>query len=322
MVEQPGRVRIVNNGALEPIPFLDIEGRVGSGGERGLLGLAFHPNYAANGFFYVSFTDLAGNTRVERFAVSPDPSAADVSSAKLILGVGQPFSNHNGGLVAFGPDGMLYIGLGDGGSGGDQLAHGQNTGTLLGSLLRIDVDGGDPYAVPVDNPFIGQAGRDEIWGYGLRNPWRFSFDAVGGALYVADVGQNQWEEVNVVDRDQAGLNYGWNTMEGAHCFGSSTSSEQGLVLPAIEYSHSDGCSVTGGFVYRGSALPQLTGHYFYSDYCDGWLRSFRFSNGSVQDETEWDVGAVGQVLSFGQDRDGELYVLAAAGRVYRISGGN
>ena len=270
----------------------------------------------------MSFTDLAGNTRVERFAVSPDSSAADVSSAKLILGVGQPFSNHNGGLVAFGPDGMLYIGLGDGGSGGDPLAHGQNTGTLLGSLLRIDVDGGDPYAVPVDNPFIGQAARDEIWGYGLRNPWRFSFDAVGGALYVADVGQNQWEEVNVVDRDQAGLNYGWNTMEGAHCFGSSTCSEQGLVLPAIEYSHSDGCSVTGGFVYRGSALPQLTGHYFYSDYCDGWLRSFRFSNGSIQDETEWDVGAVGQVLSFGQDRDGELYVLAAAGRVYRISGGN
>jgi len=317
VLEQPGRIRIIADGQLLATPFLDIVARVGSGGERGLLGLAFHPSHASNGYFFVYFTDRQGNTRIERFSVSGNPDVADAQSAQLVLAVDQPFGNHNGGQVSFGPDGKLYIALGDGGSGGDPQGHGQNRATLLGSLLRLDVDAGQPYVIPADNPFVADAGmRGEIWAYGLRNPWRFAFDRTTGRLYIADVGQNAWEEINVAPASQAGINYGWNIMEGMHCFGAGCN-DDGLMLPAVEYGHADGCSVTGGYVYRGTRIPEIAGHYFYSDYCGGWLRSFRFEDGRATEPTDWQIDA-GSVLSFGEDASGELYVLTANGSVYRI----
>ncbi len=320
VVEQGGRIRVVENGTLLPTPFLDISDRVSSGGERGLLGLAFHPSYAANGYFYVDYTDRGGDTRIERFRVGADRNRADPASAKLILRVAQPFANHNGGQVAFGPDGKLYVGMGDGGSGGDPQGHGQDRATLLGDILRIDVDAGDPYAIPGDNPYAGQsASRNEIWASGVRNPWRFSFDREAGLLYVADVGQSALEEINVVPAGSAGLNYGWNVMEGSRCYGPAQGcSRTGLVVPVLEYDHSEGCSVTGGYVYRGSRIPALRGHYFYADYCRGWIRSFRHQGGQALDRREWAVGDVDSVLSFGEDAAGELYVLSTNGRVYRI----
>lgn len=256
VVEQGGLIKIIKNGQVLATPFLDITSRVSSGGERGLLSVAFHPSYATNGFFYVNFTDPAGNTRVERFAVSSNPDIANASSSKFILGVAQPFANHNGGLNVFGPDGMLYIGLGDGGSGGDPLGNGQKLSTLLGKILRIDIDHGDPYAIPSNNPFVGRAGAlGEIWAFGLRNPWRFAFDKLGGLLYVADVGQDRFEEVDVVASNTAGVNYGWNIMEGSTCFVTTSCDQTGLELPALVYDHSNGaCAITGGYVYRGSVI--------------------------------------------------------------------
>jgi glucose/arabinose dehydrogenase len=323
VVEQPGRVRIIRAGALLPEPFLDISANVSGSGERGLLSIAFHPRYATNGYFYVNYTDLAGDTRIERYSVSgTNPDAADATSAQLVLFVAQPYPNHNGGLLVFGPDGMLYVGLGDGGSGGDPHNNGQSTATLLGKLLRLDVDGGTPYTIPADNPFVGQpAARREIWALGLRNPWRFSFDHVSGLLYVADVGQNRWEEINVVAANRPGVNYGWRVLEANECFGASTCDSHGLERPALDYAHSDGaCSVTGGAVYRGTRIPAIVGHYFYSDYCAGFLRSFRYEDGQAVDRREWGVGALGRVLSFGEDLAGELYVLSEDGRVYRLEG--
>ncbi|MDT8341088.1 MAG: PQQ-dependent sugar dehydrogenase, partial [Longimicrobiales bacterium] len=324
VVEQPGRIRVVRDGQLLATPFLDLSGRISSGGERGLLGLAFHPEFAQNGRFFVSFTDPAGNSRIEAFTVSGDPDRADAASAREVLTVGQPFSNHNGGQISFGPDGFLYVALGDGGGAGDPLENGQNPETLLGALLRIDVDvdGAEPFTIPPDNPFVGGAGADEIWAWGLRNPWRFAFDAVDGLLYIADVGQNSREEVNVVPAEAAGLNYGWNVTEGSTCFGASGCATEGFTLPAVEYDHSQGCSVTGGFVYRGAAIPEVAGHYFYSDFCSGFLRSFRFSEGAVAEERSWSVGALGQVLSFGTDAEGELYILSADGQVRRVTKGS
>jgi glucose/arabinose dehydrogenase len=321
VVEQGGRIRIIDNGQVLGGSFLDISAGISSGGERGLLSLAFHPDYGTNGYFYVNYTDQSGDTRVERYTVSGNANVADAQSAKLVLTVAQPFGNHNGGLVTFGPDGMLYIGMGDGGDAGDPGNDGQNRNTLLGALLRIDVDGGDPYAIPPDNPFVGQGGaRGEIWAYGLRNPWRYSFDAVGGTLYIADVGQNAWEEVNAVASTQAGVNYGWRLMEGAHCFNPSTNCDQtGLELPVLEYPHSQGCSVTGGYVYRGSAIAGLGGHYFYGDYCAGSIRSFRLENGEATAEKTWEVGSIGQIFSFGVDASNELYVLTSQGTVYRFN---
>lgn len=320
VVEQRGTVRIVSGGQLLPTPFLDLSGVVSSGGERGLLSLAFHPEFATNGRLFVDYTDASGNTRVVGYRVSAsDPNRADPTSGDTILAVQQPYSNHNGGLVTFGPDGMLYVGLGDGGSGGDPLGNGQDLSTVLGSILRLDVDAGSPYAIPPDNPFVGQAGsRGEIWAYGLRNPWRFAFDPDAGLLYIADVGQSLWEEVDVERADEGGLNYGWNTMEGSHCYDAPSCDRTGLTLPVLEYGHDQGCSITGGMVYRGAAMPQLRGTYFYSDYCGGWLRSFRYVGGSVTDARSWDVGDLGQVLSFGKDSQGELYVLSASGTVYRL----
>jgi glucose/arabinose dehydrogenase len=245
---------------------------------------------------------------------------ADPTSAKTVLSVEQPFSNHNGGLITFGPDGMLYVGLGDGGSGGDPLNSGQDVGTLLGSILRIDVNAGDPYAIPADNPFVNDpAARDEIWAYGLRNPWRFAFDREADVLFVADVGQNSWEEVNAVPASAGALNFGWRLMEGNHCFNPPSCSPNGLVRPVVEYDHDDGCSITGGFVYRGAAIPSIRGHYFYSDFCSGWLRSFAIAGGQATDHTDWDVGRVGNVVSFGEDATGELYVVVQDGRVLRLA---
>ena len=320
VVEQTGRIRVVENGALLPTPFLDLRSRVSSGGERGLLSVAFHPRYAENGFFFVDFTDTRGDTRVERFRVSADRNRADPASANLVLAVEQPYSNHNGGQIAFGPDGMLYIGMGDGGSGGDPHGHGQDTATLLGDLLRIDVDGGDPYAIPPGNPFAGAAaGRDEIWATGLRNPWRFSFDRETGLLYVADVGQNAWEEINVAPAGEGGLNYGWNVMEASRCYRPGCRTD-GLTLPVLEYAHEGGaCSVTGGHVYRGDAIPAIRGHYFYADYCAGWVRSFRHAVGQAADRRSWALGDVGSVTSFGEDGAGELYLTSTNGRVYRFA---
>jgi glucose/arabinose dehydrogenase len=320
IVEKTGRIRIVKDGELLPTPFLDISANVSTGSEQGLLSMAFHPDYASNGFFYVDYTDTNGDTRVIRYTVSAgNPDVSDPGSAKTLLMVEQPFANHNGGLVLFGRDGMLYIGLGDGGSGGDPFGNGQSLGTLLGKILRIDVDAGDPYAIPPDNPFVGREGaRGEIWAYGLRNPWRFSFDAATDRLYVADVGEGVWEEVDIVPARQGGQNYGWNTMEGKHCFDSSSCDQTGLTLPVLEYSHSDGCSITGGNVYRGSLAPALAGQYFYSDFCSGFLRSFTFDGNTVTSETTWDVGDIGNVQSFGEDAAGELYILSANGTVYRV----
>ena len=319
IVEQPGRIRIVQNGQLLPTPFLDIVSRVGSGGERGMLSVAFHPQYAGNGFLYVYFTATNGEIRVERFTASGN--TANPSTAKLILAVPHPRGNHNGGLAMFGPDGMLYLGLGDGGGGGDPDANGQNQNTLLGALLRIDVNSGDPYSIPAGNPFVGRNdARPEIWATGLRNPWRFAFDRSAGNLYVADVGQGELEEVNVVAATRAGVNYGWNIMEGSSCYNASSCNRQGLELPVLEYRHlGNACSVTGGFVYRGSAIPEIAGHYFYGDYCAGFVKSFRFQGGAATDERTWELGNIGNITSFGQDASGELYITSGNGTVYRIT---
>lgn len=323
IVEQPGRIRIVRDGQLLDAPFLDLTAQVESGGERGLLSVAFHPDFASNGHVYVDYTEAGtGDTRVERYTVSAaDPDSADPTSGKLILEVAQPASNHNGGQLEFGPDGMLFVGLGDGGGAGDPNGNGQDPSTLLGSLLRLDVDGGDPYGIPSDNPFVGDpGGRDEIWAWGLRNPWRYAFDPVDGVLYVADVGQSAWEEVNAVDADQGGVNYGWNVLEGESCYEPPDGCDRtGLTVPVLVYANDDAtCSVTGGRVYRGEVLPGLRGHYFYGDFCAGWVRSFRLSGGDVTEEREWPLGDLGRILSFGEDADGELYVLSTDGNVYRL----
>ncbi len=324
IVEQLGRIRIVQNGVLRDTTFLDITSRITSGGEQGLLSVAFHPNYATNGYFYVDYTDLNGDTRVERYKVSADSNVADTASHHLILFVAQPYANHNGGLVMFGPDGMLYIGMGDGGSGGDPENRAQNTDSLLGKLLRIDVNGGDPYVNPPNNPYAGGGGRGEIWAIGLRNPWRYAFDRTAGLLYIADVGQDAWEEVDVEPTSRGGLNYGWRIMEGAHCYNpnpcAADTAGLGLVLPAVEFPHPDGCAVIGGFVYRGTASPSLAGQYFYSDLCGGWIRSFTYGGGAVTSRTSWTPDRnLGTPLSFGEGASRELYVLAADGTVYRLA---
>ena len=318
VVEQAGRVRIVRAGVLLDRPFLDISDRVSSGGERGLLSVAFHPEFGTNGQLFVNYTDLQGTTRIERYRVGADPDAADPQSATLLVSIEQPYANHNGGHLLFGPDGRLYVGVGDGGSGGDPSGNGQDRETLLGTILRLDVDSTEPYSIPPDNPWAEHSSfRPEIWAWGLRNPWRLAFDKTQNLLFVADVGQNRREEVNVVAADAGGLNFGWNTMEGTDCFEEASCSRDGLVLPAVEYDHSSGCSVTGGEVYRGEMIPTIQGLYFYSDYCDGWLRSFRFDGGGAVDHREWDVGSIGSIVSFGTDGAGELYAVSRAG-LYRF----
>lgn len=324
IVERTGRIRIVAAGSLLGAPFLDITARVRSGGEQGLLSMAFHPDYDTNGYFYVDYTDTGGDTRVVRYSVSSDPDMADPGSDVEVLSVAQPFTNHNGGLVAFGPDGMLYVGLGDGGSSGDPQENAQDPSTLLGSLLRVDVDVASPYGVPSDNPLVGDpTARPEVWAYGLRNPWRFSFDRATGDLYIADVGQGAREEISFQPASSnGGENYGWNVMEGGQCFDPPSGCDRsGLTLPVLDYPHSQGCSVTGGYVYRGEDFPELRGRYFYADFCSTWIRSFRVDGGEAVDLRDHSdqFGPVPSVSSFGEDDRGELYVLSLEGTVYRIT---
>lgn len=323
IVEKSGGIRIVKDGTLLPTPFLDLAARVSGSSEQGLLGLAFDPEYATNGRFVVHYTDLAGNTVLSRFQVSADPDRADAASEQLILTAAQPAANHNGGQVAFGPDGLLYLGLGDGGGSGDPEGRGQIRTDLLGSILRIDLRTVDPYTVPADNPFVGNAdARPEIWSYGLRNPWRFSFDRANGDLYIADVGESHLEEIDIstpADGAGKGANYGWSIMEGSQCFRGAGCDQTGLTPPVFEYSHQEGCSITGGYVYRGSAIPSLQGHYFYADFCQGWVRSFQYAGGAVTDETSWPtLSPGGSILSFGEDSAGELYVVQASGGIFKI----
>jgi glucose/arabinose dehydrogenase len=321
IVEQPGRIRIVENGKLLPKPFLDIRDKVGYGDERGLLSVAFHPQYRANGLLFVNYTNKHGDTRIERYSASPsDRNVADPASAKLILAIDQPYANHNGGHNLFGPDGMLYIGMGDGGSQGDPHGNGQNRNVLLGKLLRINVDRGDPYVVPSGNPYAKDGGRGEIWATGLRNPWRFAFDRAAGTLYIADVGQDKYEEINVMPLSAAGVNYGWNTMEGQSCYKFPLCAKSGLQQPAYSYTHEGGtCSIIGGFVYRGRKIPEIQGQYFYSDHCNSWVRSYTYaSDGTNRSWHQWLDGGLGKIVSFGEDAEGELYICSSNGRVYKI----
>ena len=323
VVEQAGTIRVIKNTVLLATPFLDISGRVASGGERGLFSVAFHPQYATNHFFYVYFTASNGDIRVERFTTTADPEIADAATSTLIVTAAHSLqSNHNGGLVSFGLDGMFYAGFGDGGGGGDPYHTGQNPDSLLGSLLRLDVNTTAPYTIPAGNPYIGQPPRrPEIWAKGLRNPWRYAFDAPTSLLYIADVGQNAREEVDVVPASTAGVNYGWSIMEGLTCYNALTCSQTLLTLPVIDYGHTNGaCSITGGYVYRGTAIPAIRGHYFYSDWCAGFLRSFRYENGAAVDRKDWGLTMI-KVTSFGVDFGGELYVMSD-NSIFRISQGN
>jgi glucose/arabinose dehydrogenase len=322
VVEKVGRIRVVRNGVLEESAFLDITDRVGAAAsEQGLLGLAFHPDYAGNGSLFVNYTNRQGNTVIARFSVSSDAMRADPSSELILLTIDQPAGNHNGGHLAFGPDGYLYAGLGDGGGAGDQFGNGQNGGTLLGAMLRLDVDSGQPFAVPASNPFVGSADvRDELWAVGLRNPWRFSFDRMTGDLYIADVGQNQYEEVNFLPAESVGgQNYGWPVMEGVHCFPENRVCDQaGLTQPVVEYDHSKGCSVTGGYVYRGQEFPPLEGIYVYGDYCSGRIWGLaRDGEGSWR--TAQLARADMRLSSFGEDEAGELYLVdMGQGELFRL----
>lgn len=324
VVEQTGLIWIIANDEVLPTPFLDVSRLLspdvfrGGYSERGLLGLAFHPNYAENGTFFIHHTDVNGDTNVARYRVSRDnPNRADAESRALVLFVDQPYADHNGGMIAFGPDGYLYIGMGDGGSPDDPHEYGQNTTVLLGKLLRIDVNA-DTYTVPQTNPFVGQDDyAPEIWAYGLRNPWRFSFDRLTGDLYIGDVGQWDWEEVNYQPADFAGgANYGWSAYQGMHEYlGRQAVSE--VTMPFTEYAHSEGCSVTGGYVYRGTALPELVGAYFFGDYCSGriWV-SYPDGAGAWQTALYFEDAFV--ISSFGEDEDGELYMVDYKGVIYRL----
>jgi glucose/arabinose dehydrogenase len=318
VVERNGRIRVIANGTLLPLPFLDITARVNFLEERGMLGMAFDPDYASNGRFFVYYVDLAGGVVIERFSSMPGSNFAGASDG-IVISIPHGGSEHHGGTIAFGPDGMLYLGPGDGRCCGDPDDNAQDVGSLLGKILRIDVRT-FPYAIPPDNPFAGQSSGQEIWAYGLRNPWRFSFDEDTEQLYIGDVGQDSREEVNVVSSHTAPLNFGWPFMEGTACFRPATNCTAGatFTMPAHEYTHVNGCSVTGGFVYRGAAIPELDGHYLYADYCAGWLRSFRVVGTAVTEHRLWSGVALPGALSFGRDGQGELYMIAGA-RVWRIA---
>jgi glucose/arabinose dehydrogenase len=312
ILEKVGRIRMIQDGQLLEASFLDITDRVGSSSnEQGLLGLAFHPRYVQNGRFFVNYTDKNGDTSISRFQVSADPNLADPASEVKLLGIDQPFANHNGGALAFGPDGYLYAGLGDGGSQGDPFGNAQNTDVLLGKILRLEVDSAEPYAVPADNPF-----GNEIWAYGLRNPWRISFDRLKGDLYVGDVGQGDWEEVDFLEAGSpGGANFGWSYREGAHDYKGNA--PDGLIDPVAEYSHREGgCSVVGGYVYRGETMPEWKGIYLYGDYCTGLIWGLIRSDGGWQTQLLFDIPVT--ITSFGQDESGEIYLLNDSGGIYRL----
>jgi glucose/arabinose dehydrogenase len=315
VVEKRGLIRILRGKKLDPAPFADFTGKVSleprDNGEQGLLGLAFHPKFAKNGRFYVNYTDRNGDTRVAELKVDPKrPDRADPRSERQLLSVKQPYANHNGGDLAFGPDGRLYVGLGDGGKANDPHGNGQNDKALLAKMLRLDVDGGAP--------------APEIIDKGLRNPWRFSFDRKTGDLYIADVGQNLFEYIFVVGANNVtGHNFGWNITEGFHCFGKASCEVKGLTPPVMEYSHKEGCSISGGFVYRGKALPELQGHYFYADYCTAMVRSFRWADGKATDSWDWKPALdpesqLARLAGFGQDQDGELYLVTHEGPLFKL----
>jgi glucose/arabinose dehydrogenase len=342
IVEKNGVIKILDLNArqLLPIPFLDLTGLIATDGEQGLLGLAFHPNFAQNGCFYVYVSNAGGDSEIRRYKVSSNPDVADPASEMTVITVSQQmpdgsrFSNHKAGWLGFGPDGFLYAALGDGGSGGDPFNKARDLNSLLGKMLRIDVnadaddfpeDATRNYAIPSTNPYVGVPGADEIWTYGLRNPFRNSFDRGTGDFYIADVGQGRQEEVNVATLSSgggAGVNFGWDVMEGSLCFEPfSGCSMTGLVGPILEYDHSGigGCSITGGYVYRGSAIPGLQGTYFYGDFCMGFVRSFRFAGGAATEQFNWAALAPGgNITSFGEDASGELYILTSAGGLFRI----
>ena len=331
VIEQGGTVRRIvppeaegDPWTVEASPFLDVSNRVTAGGERGLLGFAFHPAYTENRRVFAHYTDLDGNTVLAEYAAAPDGATAGAASERVLLTVDQPYPNHNGGMLAFGPDGYLYLALGDGGSAGDPQGHGQNTETLLGSLLRLDVEGpaggsGDTlYAIPPDNPFVAGGGQPEIWSYGLRNPWRFSFDLGTGDMYIGDVGQGSWEEIDHQPADSpGGVNYGWNIMEGNHCYATPDCDPSGLALPIAEYPHGAGdCTVIGGHVYRGSDFPALVGAYLFADYCSGRVWGLAVGEDS-EPRLLAETGLT--ISSFGEDEAGELYFVdIASGSLYRI----
>ncbi len=336
VVQQGGLIRIVENPRTAPnilaTPFLDLTTLTNGGGERGLLGLAFHPDYANNGRFFVNFTNNAGNTRVWEYGVSADPNVADPNMVQTILVASQPFSNHNGGCLQFGPDGMLYIGLGDGGSGNDPGNRSQDPMNKLGKMIRLDIDLASPF-IPSDNPFVGDPTTlDEIWHIGLRNPWRYSFDSLTGDLWCADVGQNAREEINFQPASSTGgENYGWRCMEGFSCTGLSgcTCNGASLTLPIDDYTHGGGrCSITGGYVYRGSQIPGLDGTYFYGDFCSRDVWALRYDGTTVTQNLNVTAdlqpsagGTIGNITSFGQDGAGELYIVTSTGgRIWRITG--
>jgi len=335
VIEQRGEVKIVKDGNVLGTPFIDLADKVSqSGNEKGLLGLAFHPDYTSNGYFYVNYTQASGGaTVVERYTVSQsDPDEADASSGVIVLGpISQPFTNHNGGNIQFGPDGKLYVGMGDGGSGGDPGCLAQQGSTMMGKMLRINDDG----TIPENNPFVGDPEfLDEIWAYGLRNPWRFSFDRETGDMYIGDVGQSQWEEIDFQPGSSSGgENYGWKIMEGAHCFSSSNCpdstppcNDPSLTIPIFEYGHSAGnCSVTGGYVYRGCSIPNLQGTYFFADYCTARIVSFRYDGNNITElrerTSELDPGGglnLNLITSFGEDASGELYIVDQGGEIFKI----
>ena len=317
VVEKSGKIKILNqNGSVNSTPFLDIEDRVSTNAnERGLLGLAFHPNYPENPFFFVNYTNNSGATTISKFSVSADQDIAN-DSETILLEINQPYANHNGGCINFGPDGNLYIGMGDGGSGGDPQNYSQNTESLLGKMLRINVNSG-AYSIPENNPY-----GDEIWSVGLRNPWKFSFDSLNGDLWIADVGQNEFEEINMVQNNPANINYGWRCYEGNEPYNLSGCPDEGLTFPVSTYSHySSGdfkCSITGGYVYRGNQISGLNGVYFFADYCSGEIGLL-----SKNENDEWDMSLAfpninGSWVSFGEDINGELYIASINGGIYKI----
>jgi glucose/arabinose dehydrogenase len=330
--EQTGRIKILKGGAVLSTPFLDIHTKITTAGnEQGLLGLAFHPNYAQNGFFYVNYTRAGdGATVVERYHVSADPDVADPTSAFVIITIAQPFENHNGGMLGFGPnDGYLYMGMGDGGSANDPNNNAQNPAVLLGKMLRIDVDGGSPYVSPPSNPFFGPGDpRDEIWALGTRNPWRWSFDRLTGDLWIADVGQDAHEEIDFQPASSGGgENYGWRCMEGFSCTGLTgcTCNGPALTLPIYDYPHGAECSVTGGYVYRGCAVPDLQGTYFFADYCSAKIWSLRYDGTTITEFTDRTAEldppggeTINSVTSFGEDGLGEMYICDQGGELFKI----
>lgn len=312
VVDQPGRIWLIGDDA--PEVFVDLRDEVVFGGERGLLGLAFHPDFDSNGRLFVNYTGAGGATRVAELQATEDGSSADPESLQILLEIGQPARNHNGGMIAFGPDAMLWIATGDGGGSNDRFDQGQRPDTLLGALLRIDVSVPGEYSIPIDNPFVAGGGAPEVWSYGLRNPWRFTFDEE--ILFIADVGQNEFEEINrlTVDASRGG-NFGWPVYEGADCF-KGPCDAAGMIAPVVVYGHDEGCSITGGFVYRGSAIPELAGHYFYGDYCGGWVRSLSPDGRTF----EWiDSAGDRAITSFGVDAAGEIYVVVASGSLYLLN---